>query len=103
MIKAYLLTDVDIANNDASQNLERAKPSDDNDQLIVLQITKELQDIFNKRRKSIYKEVYAHSSDDEQFCSSYNKENSKIAVGDKKETFTYACKTHVSDVEVDGE
>lgn len=46
--------DMDIASNEASQNLETAKSPDDDKPLTVLQITKKLQDITNKRQKRIY-------------------------------------------------
>lgn len=107
-------SDVDVENRDeAQESVETAKSSDDDEPLSVLKMIKELQDITNKRRKSIYEEVYGHSSDDEQPCSSYDKENSKIAVGEfllvnvyadsaKKKTYTYVCKT-LTDVEEDGE
>lgn len=88
--------------------------SDDDAPLQTLKITKTLQIITNKGQ-TVYKDIYSSSSDDEQPCTSYGKENSKIENGDyllvnvnvdvskaKVNTYKYVCKA-ISDVEDDGE
>lgn len=99
---------------DVELPLETPGYSDDDDEpLAILKLSKKLQDVTNKRRKSIFKEVYGDSTDDEQPCSRYGNENSKIAKGDfllvyvyvnatKKKTYMYVCKK-LGDVEEDGE